>query len=237
MAWSRPARRSAFPPRPCCSRASAMTLAQPRGVARETRRLAGTRCASWPGSRSRARQGRPALRRPGVGAEPGFPAAVPAVPRAERSMEPGRRPRSGPRSWQDAERARFMTNILMSAAGADQLPGDQPGGAEASLRHGGASVLRGAGHWVADVRQNGGMPSQTDRTAFQVGTDLAVTPGAVVIATTWPRSSSTRRRRPTFHPPRRCWSSRRRSAATTSSTCGPAAVSSNTRSAGACRCS
>ena len=30
------------------------------------------------------------------------------------------------------------------------------------------------------MRSNGGMPSQTDRTAFEVGTDLAVTPGAVV---------------------------------------------------------
>ena len=45
---------------------------------------------------------------------------------------------------------------------------------------GGRSVVRGASHLVQDLRRNGGMPSQTDRSAFQVGTDLAATPGWVV---------------------------------------------------------
>ena len=36
------------------------------------------------------------------------------------------------------------------------------------------------GNCCRDLRHNGGMPSQTDRDAFTVGTDLAITPGAVV---------------------------------------------------------
>jgi polyhydroxyalkanoate synthase len=44
----------------------------------------------------------------------------------------------------------------------------------------GLSLVRGAAQWWRDLRENGGMPSQTDRSAFEVGTDLAATPGAVV---------------------------------------------------------
>jgi len=40
--------------------------------------------------------------------------------------------------------------------------------------------VRGLGNFLGDVKNNKGMPSQTNRKAFQVGTDLAATPGAVV---------------------------------------------------------
>ena len=41
-------------------------------------------------------------------------------------------------------------------------------------------MVRGLRHFAHDVRHNGGMPSQTDRSAFEVGKDLALTPGAVI---------------------------------------------------------
>ena len=37
-----------------------------------------------------------------------------------------------------------------------------------------------ARNFVSDVRHNGGLPSQVDRSEFVVGKDVAVTPGAVV---------------------------------------------------------
>src|SRR5206468_12852493 len=44
----------------------------------------------------------------------------------------------------------------------------------------GASLVRGARQFMHDVRHNGGMPSQTDRSAFTVGVDLAISPGDVL---------------------------------------------------------
>ena len=84
------------------------------------------------------------------------------------------------RSWQDAERARFVANIVMSAAAPTNFLPSNPAALKRAFDTGGLSVARGARQWWRDVRQNGGMPSQTDRSAFEVGTDLAVTPGVVV---------------------------------------------------------
>src|SRR5207244_2475441 len=44
----------------------------------------------------------------------------------------------------------------------------------------GASLVKGLTHMLADLANNGGMPSQVDMKAFQVGKDLATSPGAVV---------------------------------------------------------
>jgi polyhydroxyalkanoate synthase len=86
----------------------------------------------------------------------------------------------GQRSWQDAERARFVANIVMSAAAPTNFLASNPAALKRAFDTGGLSMTRGARQWWRDVRSNGGMPSQTDRGAFEVGTDLAVTPGAVV---------------------------------------------------------
>jgi polyhydroxyalkanoate synthase len=45
---------------------------------------------------------------------------------------------------------------------------------------GGGSLLRGLQNLLGDVTGNGAMPSQVDRSAFEVGRNLALTPGAVV---------------------------------------------------------
>ncbi len=45
---------------------------------------------------------------------------------------------------------------------------------------GGASLVRGLVHMIEDLANNGGLPSQVDMKAFQVGKDLATAPGAVV---------------------------------------------------------
>jgi polyhydroxyalkanoate synthase subunit PhaC len=82
--------------------------------------------------------------------------------------------------WQRVEEARFAIGLLASAlAPTNFLPGN-PKAMKHAFDTGGRSVVRGMRNWVGDLRHNGGMPSQTDRTAFEVGRDLAVTPGAVV---------------------------------------------------------
>jgi poly[(R)-3-hydroxyalkanoate] polymerase subunit PhaC len=45
---------------------------------------------------------------------------------------------------------------------------------------GGASLVKGLTHMLEDLANNGGLPSQVDMKAFQVGKDLALSPGAVV---------------------------------------------------------
>ncbi len=160
----------------------AMTLAQPRGVARETRRLAADTLRILAGKSDRA---------PGKGdrrfADPAW-AQNPAYRRLSQEylslcesvghlvddLDTSRR------SWQDAERARFVANIVMSAAAPTNFLASNPAALKRAFDTGGLSVARGARQWWRDVRENGGMPSQTDRGAFEVGTDLAVTPGAVV---------------------------------------------------------
>jgi polyhydroxyalkanoate synthase len=82
--------------------------------------------------------------------------------------------------WHDAERARFAVTLLTSALSpTNTLPGN-PAALKRAFDTGGRSLARGLRQFTHDVRHNGGMPSQTDRSAFVVGEDLAVTPGDVV---------------------------------------------------------
>ncbi len=82
--------------------------------------------------------------------------------------------------WHEVERARFAVNVLTSLVSPTNLLPGNPAALKRAFETGGRSVLQGLGNAVSDVRHNGGMPSQTDRTAFAVGVDLALTPGAVV---------------------------------------------------------
>lgn len=84
------------------------------------------------------------------------------------------------RDWHEIERARFAVNLLTSLlAPTNTLPGN-PAALKRAFDTSAKSLVQGAGNAWGDLRHNGGMPSQTDRTAFVVGRDLAVTPGAVV---------------------------------------------------------
>jgi polyhydroxyalkanoate synthase subunit PhaC len=82
--------------------------------------------------------------------------------------------------WHDVERARFAVNALTSALAPTNIPFGNPAALKRAFDTAGSSVVRGLRNLAHDVRHNGGMPSQTDRTAFTVGEDLALTPGAVV---------------------------------------------------------
>lgn len=82
--------------------------------------------------------------------------------------------------WRDVERARFGAGALTSLLAPTNTLLGNPAALKRAFDTGGRSVVRGLGHLLHDVRTNGGMPAQTDRSAFSVGRDLAVTPGAVV---------------------------------------------------------
>ncbi|MBV9208040.1 MAG: alpha/beta fold hydrolase [Actinobacteria bacterium] len=79
-----------------------------------------------------------------------------------------------------AEQARFVAGILAAAAAPTNFLASNPAALKRAFDTGGMSLLRGVGHLVHDVRHNGGMPSMVEPGAFEVGRDLAVTPGAVI---------------------------------------------------------
>lgn len=82
--------------------------------------------------------------------------------------------------WKDTEQLRFATMLITEALS----PTNSLAGNPAALKHAfdtaGASLLRGVRNFFDDFINNGAMPSQVDKRPFQVGKNLAVTPGAVI---------------------------------------------------------
>ncbi|HEX4094974.1 MAG TPA: alpha/beta fold hydrolase [Trebonia sp.] len=79
-----------------------------------------------------------------------------------------------------AERARFAVDVLTSAWAPTNFVLTNPAAIKRAFDTGGMSLARGVRNYLSDLRHNGGMPSMVERDAFEVGRDLAVTPGAVV---------------------------------------------------------
>ncbi len=79
-----------------------------------------------------------------------------------------------------ADKARFAAGFILDAlAPTNTLPGN-PAALREAFDTGGKSVVRGAKNMIDDIRHNGGWPSQVDGSGFEVGVNMAATPGAVV---------------------------------------------------------
>lgn len=79
-----------------------------------------------------------------------------------------------------AEAARFALNLLTSAAAPTNFFWTNPAAVKRAFDTAGRSVARGAKQLVVDLARNGGFPEMVDRSGFEVGRNLAVSPGAVV---------------------------------------------------------
>jgi polyhydroxyalkanoate synthase len=77
-------------------------------------------------------------------------------------------------------RARFVAALLTEALAPTNFLLGNPAALKRAVETGGGSLIRGLRNLLDDIASNGGMPSQVDKSAFQVGKNLAVTPGAVV---------------------------------------------------------
>ncbi|MGP0171832.1 class II poly(R)-hydroxyalkanoic acid synthase [Pseudomonas sp. NCHU5208] len=82
-------------------------------------------------------------------------------------------------SEQDASRGHFVIN-LMTEAMAPSNSMANPAAVKRFFETGGKSLLDGLSHLAKDLVHNGGMPSQVNMEAFEVGKNLATTDGAVV---------------------------------------------------------
>jgi polyhydroxyalkanoate synthase len=77
-------------------------------------------------------------------------------------------------------KARFAAGFIVDAmAPTNTLPGN-PAALRRAFDTGGKSVFRGARNMINDILHNGGWPSQVDSTGFEVGVNMAATPGSVV---------------------------------------------------------
>ncbi|MGZ9103348.1 MAG: alpha/beta fold hydrolase, partial [Rhodoplanes sp.] len=78
------------------------------------------------------------------------------------------------------ERARFVVSLLTDALAPTNTLLGNPTALKRAIDSGGSSLLEGLSHLLTDLSSNQGMPAQVDKKAFQVGENLAISPGAVV---------------------------------------------------------
>ena len=77
-------------------------------------------------------------------------------------------------------KARFATSFIVDMLAPTNTLAGNPAALREAFNTGGMSLLRGAKNMLDDMRNNGGWPSQVDRTGFEVGVNMAATPGVVV---------------------------------------------------------
>jgi polyhydroxyalkanoate synthase len=85
--------------------------------------------------------------------------------------------------WRSERRVRFAAENVLDALAPSNGPLTNPAAIKAVIDTGGRNFVRGAKHFVRDMSSPPRIPSMVDETAFQVGRDLALTPGAVVART------------------------------------------------------
>jgi poly[(R)-3-hydroxyalkanoate] polymerase subunit PhaC len=85
--------------------------------------------------------------------------------------------------WRDNERMKFLLSNLIAAAAPSNSPLINPAGWKAAIDTGGLSAVRGARALASDLATPPRVPSMVEPGAFEVGQDLAATPGAVVYRT------------------------------------------------------
>jgi class II poly(R)-hydroxyalkanoic acid synthase len=85
--------------------------------------------------------------------------------------------------WRDNTRLKFMLTNLIAASAPSNYPLISPAAWKAFIDTGGLSAVRGVRALVSDMSSTPRIPTMVAPDAFQVGQDLAVTPGAVVART------------------------------------------------------
>ena len=85
--------------------------------------------------------------------------------------------------WADAERVSFVLRNMVDALAPSNNPVLNPAALKAAIETGGGSALTGARHFISDMAAPPRVPSMVEPDAFEVGVDLAVTPGTVVLRT------------------------------------------------------
>jgi poly[(R)-3-hydroxyalkanoate] polymerase subunit PhaC len=88
-----------------------------------------------------------------------------------------------PLEWADAERVRFAGTNIVDALSPSNNPLISPVAWKAFIDTAGANVVRGPRNLARDLSSTPRVPTMVDPDAYEVGRDLAVTPGSVVLRT------------------------------------------------------
>jgi len=80
----------------------------------------------------------------------------------------------------EREKARFALTMILDAVSPANFLLSHPGALQKAFDTRGHSVMRGLKNLSRDLRRNRGWPSKVDTTSFEVGHNMAVTPGKVV---------------------------------------------------------
>src|SRR3954468_18180701 len=85
--------------------------------------------------------------------------------------------------WESERRMRFAVENVVDLMAPTNAPALNPAVMKAALDTGGQNFVAGASHFVRDMRRPPRIPSMVDESEFEVGENIAVTPGAVVLRT------------------------------------------------------
>ncbi|MCH1868838.1 alpha/beta hydrolase [Nocardioides sp. CFH 31398] len=85
--------------------------------------------------------------------------------------------------WGDDHRIRFIVDNIVEAASPSNHPLTNPKVLKRTLDTGGGNLIEGSRRFVRDFATSPRVPSMVEPDAFEVGADMAVTPGAVVLRT------------------------------------------------------
>ena len=83
--------------------------------------------------------------------------------------------------WRSERQVRFAAENVLDALAPSNAPVTNPAVIKAAIDTGGKSFVRGAANFARDMSKPPRIPSMVDTSAFTVGEDIAVTPGAVVL--------------------------------------------------------
>ncbi|MGI8727552.1 MAG: PHA/PHB synthase family protein [Solirubrobacterales bacterium] len=82
--------------------------------------------------------------------------------------------------WQDERRLRFAARNLADALAPSNFPGTNPTVLKATIDSGGLNFVKGARQLYRDLSEPPRIPTKVDKSAFEVGGNLAVSPGSVI---------------------------------------------------------
>jgi len=85
--------------------------------------------------------------------------------------------------WRDDKRIRFLEDNLAGALSPSNVPLVNPASAKAAIDSGGLNLARGGISLLRDLATPPRVPDMVDTSQFEVGRNIAVTPGAVVLRT------------------------------------------------------
>jgi polyhydroxyalkanoate synthase len=85
--------------------------------------------------------------------------------------------------WRDEQRMRFVAENLIEAGAPSNVPLLNPTSTKAAIDSAGLNLLRGGAQLARDLVSAPRVPEMVDRSAFEVGRNLATTLGAVVLRT------------------------------------------------------